>query len=486
VFAALGITALVTSSNAQQNELPIDFGSIFKTYVSNTDSVIGGIGTTASHVPLLRRSTSFGGNPYIVGSTITPTTTFPEAEEHIAVDPSNNANLIAAISDFSNDKSFNNTKYAFSTNNGSSWRERFVPTDPVSGLLVTGDGLLWSVNSDPVVANDRIGNVYLSELYFNVKGNANGLYVNVATRSPSGRVIFTASQTYAVEVNPSPTTNIFEDKPWIAVDNSKSKFQGNVYVSWAHFFGNSDTIFFSKSIDHGVTWSKPIQISRQNQNGAVQGSQVAVGRNGDVYVVYEVFYTNKLRRHFLAKSTDGGQTFTASVAITPYFNEATFKSTYRKNSFAALAVSPVNDFVYVVYSDKPGGGVGTEIEFIRSTAPGGTNFTPPVIINDESAGQQFFPAVAVDGSGVIHVSWFDTRNSPLDTSLYDIYATYSKDNGDTFSPNARVTANTVDAGTAKFIGDYMGIAAANGFAHPVWTSGGFNNGLLQTATLTLP
>jgi hypothetical protein len=38
----------------------------------------------------------------------------------------------------------------------------------------------------------------------------------------------------------------------------------------------------------------------------------------------------------------------------------------------------------------------------------------------------------------------------------------------------------------SFIGDYAGIAAAGGFAHPVWTSGGFNNGLLQTATLTLP
>ncbi len=136
----------------------------------------------------------------------------------------------------------------------------------------------------------------------------------------------------------------------------------------------------------------------------VQGSQVAVGRNGDVYVVYEVFYMGKLRRHFLAKSTDGGQTFTVPVAITAYFNEATFKSTYRKNNFAALAVSPFNDFVYEGYSDKPDGGVGTDVEFIQSTVSGGSSFTSPVVINDEPAGQRFFPAVAVDRSGVIHVS----------------------------------------------------------------------------------
>ena len=47
----------------------------------------------------------------------------------------------------------------------------------------------------------------------------------------------------------------------------------------------------------------------------------------------------------------------------------------------------------------------------------------------------------------------------------------SLDGGNIFSPNARVTATTVNATTASFIGDYSEIAAAGGFAHPVWTSG---------------
>jgi len=87
---------------------------------------------------------------------------------------------------------------------------------------------------------------------------------------------------------------------------------------------------------------------------------------------------------------------------------------------------------------------------------------------------------------VIHVSWFDTRNSPGNTAFYDIFATYSRDSGGTFAPNARVTSTLVNAGTASFIGDYAGIAAAAGFAHPVWTSGGFNNGSLETAVLQVP
>ena len=72
------------------------------------------------------------------------------------------------------------------------------------------------------------------------------------------------------------------------------------------------------------------------------------------------------------------------------------------------------------------------------------------------------------------------------TALYDVFATFSKDNGATFAPNTRVTSTLINAGTATFIGDYAGIAAAQGFAHPVWTSGGFNNGSLQAATLQLP
>lgn len=55
-----------------------------------------------------------------------------------------------------------------------------------------------------------------------------------------------------------------------------------------------------------------------------------------------------------------------------------------------------------------------------------------------------------------------------------------------FAPNARVTSALVNAANTSFIGDYSGNAAPGGFAHPVWTSGGGNNGRLETAALTTP
>jgi hypothetical protein len=172
--------------------------------------------------------------------------------------------------------------------------------------------------------------------------------------------------------------------------------------------------------------------------------------------------------------------------VTPIFNDVTFASTYRKNSFPSLTVSPLPNqaFIYDVYPDQPLG--NSMIEVVRSVTPGSFTFAAPVAINDEVNTQHFMPAATVDASGTLHVSWFDTRNSPATTNLYDIYATFSRNSDNTFAPNARVTSILSDSGGTSFIGDYAGIAAAAKFAHPVWNNGGFNNGFLQTATLKLP
>jgi len=88
----------------------------------------------------------------------------------------------------------------------------------------------------------------------------------------------------------------------------------------------------------------------------VQGSQVAVGPGGEVYIAYEVFFAGNKRQHFIAKSTNGGVSFSVPVAMTPMFNDLSFSATYRDNSFPALAVSPVagKGFIYDVYTDQPG------------------------------------------------------------------------------------------------------------------------------------
>ncbi len=453
-----------------------------------------------------RNLLSFGGTPYAVGPTVTPTTTEPEAEGHIAVDPNDFHNLLAAVSDNSVRRlGFHpaQSKYAFSSDNGATWTDKYVPIDLVSGLLPTGDGRAWTTTQDPVVAIDKSGNAFMANMYLNWDAatgtiQENGVYVGVTTVKSLSKLGtgassgFTAAQTYPVVVSTIPSTPPLEDKEWIAVDNSTSAYSGDVYVSWTHISADGYVILLSRSSDHAQSWSAPTQVSpfKNWHGGVIQWSQVAVGPSGEVYVVYEEYNGGGNGRLFLTKSTDGGVTFSEPVAITGNFHTLSFDSTYPKQSLPSLAVSSTNGNVYVAYADEPNKTAGAEVEFIRST-DGGANFSDPVAINDTAVGQQFMPAVTVDEAGVIHASWFDTRNSPSGSSVYDIYATFSTDGGATFRPNARVTADSINVGPSFFIGDYAGIAAGGGFAHPVWTTSVYQivggdivgTGGLRTATL---
>ena len=547
-FAAVGFALLFTGSGVAQGRSPQSLQpDLFVSLALNRDTPVArgnilllpspnrratftrGHGGTTLTAPNVTRALTIGTALYTVGATVTPTTTGPEAEEEIAADPSDSTgnNLVAAISDFSQASGFNFTKWVLSSDGGSNWIEGFVPFDPITGLLLTSDGRSWSANSDPVLAFDRSGNVYLSDLYITVDSlgrlTSEGLYVSTDTFSNLRTRNF--SHTYAVRANLNnrKTFNL-EDKPWIAVDNSSSTTARTVYASWSHFTGcqnkfsiftgyyltcSSDVIYLAYSKNHGQTWSAPIAINSSGQNNAVQGSQVAVGPDGKVYVAYEFFGSGDQRQQYLAVGTWSGTTlkFSPSFAVTPTFSDLSFSgcanclASYRVNSFPNVAVGPSGN-VYIVYGAQANSTSTAQVNFVACTSACTSSgaFGAPSILNNVADGDHFFPAIAVDQGGVIHTSWFDTRLNPSNPDYLDVYATSLTYNNGTFtiSQNARVTTTTNDAsigdifGDTSFIGDYIGIAATAatpGTAHPVWTNasgliGQLVSGSLQTATLT--
>ncbi len=480
-FSVFGASTLLSESTAQLHP-DLDIGAVFKTLLPVATSAASPNSGLGSSGRLSGAMGSTSGFVNISSPMVTPTTTLPEAQAYVALYPANPNDAVAVISDFSLRGGYNTTKCAVSFNNGAAgtWTERFVPLQ--YGMPATGDGRVWEANSDPVVAIDKMGTVFISSLYFNASDRANGIYVAIGHLT-SLDLGLTVAATIPVTTSSSPFGTIENDKDWLAVDNSNnSATSGNVYVSWTRFDGTANMILVSGSTDHGQTWSTPVRVSDAWQSGAVQGSQVAVGPAGEVYVAYEVFLAGNQRQHYLVKSVDGGKTFATPSNITPPFNEISFNSTYRKNSFPSLAVSPVNGHVYVVYSDQPNAAVGAEVEFVVSK-DGGATFSQPVTLNHPSAGNQFMPALTVNSTGAIYLSWFDTRHHGSNTSAYDIYTSSSSNDGATFTASSRLTPSSIDAGSASFIGDYMGIVAGGGFVHPVWSSGGLNNGFLQTATI---
>jgi hypothetical protein len=451
----------------------------------------------------------FGGNPYLVGPLQSPTTTGPEAETNIAINPNDPANLVALITDYSLRPGGFSTngasKYVISSDFGASWIESFVPVS--RGYPTTSDGVQWLVNRDPGIAIDKLGNVYLSGLYQKLApGSSNaggdsferdhppgGVYVCVG-KLPS--VTLTKANCHPIFTYISPTGNTNDvDRDWIAVDNSTSPHAGNVYAVWTHYTGCSGTtcatkfIAFSRSNDHGVTWSPLIQVNPSDQT-VVDWSMVTVGNDGAIYVAYQNYVDPRNRRqHWMAKSIDGGKTFTPAIAITPVFRNVLFQCPTRKNSAPNIVVSPVPgaEYVYDIFGNSAAR--GTNIGVVRSLRPKGLGgFSAITMINDTTVGRRDFPAAAVDENGTLHVLWMDTRDA-VDDTQYGVYATYSKDLGKTYAPNAMVAPVFTGAGGScsnLWLGDYFGITVepTTGVAHGVWTNAGPKGVHLETTTLT--
>lgn len=433
---------------------------------------------------------------YLVGQEVQPTTTWWEAEEEIAIDAANPSFLVAAISDFSLARygfaGTNQTKYAWSSDGGVTWQEKFTPYDlSGSGNPLTADGLVWDEMSDPVLAIDSTRKIaYLSDLYFSDYSWANGYYISSSSIA-NGGVDFTAANTRPVAVNTDPNTQSFEDKPWIAVDNSRNPAtSGNLYAAWVHYlaqqyFPAGGEIHVVRSTDHGATFSAATVVSPPSQVNNVQGPQIAVDPSGRVIVSW--FYcldyapvpgqfNDKCMQSQIwgAVSTDGGATFSTPVRISPTHNDldgSGFPSAYRKWSAPAMAVDPNNGKIAVVYADQVGS--TSVMEFVACPPAFTRPCSKPVAISDANYGERVFPAVAIDNLGIVHASWYDSRNAASDpySAQLDIYATYAGSVGAQFHANTRITPYTIDFTGWSFIGDYTGIAANSGVAHPVWTQG---------------
>lgn len=353
------------------------------------------------------------------------------------------------------------TSYSYSHDNGVTWQNGVLPPYPSGGANL----------GDPVVAAGPNGEFYFSTLATNSLGYST---VGVARSDDGGRSwlpLINASTTAVNSVD-------FQDKPWLAVDATTSPFRGNVYVSWTVVQGPESVppngqsfIAFARSTDGGRTWSAPRALSRRDRTFLVGFSTIAVGPAGEVYVAW--FDAHSPGAAFVvAKSTDGGETFSRPVVAlrSPRITESLLNGTFDAGLQASLAVDtsggPHHGTVYMAVHLAPeesDRGV-LDVYLLRST-DGGTTWSPPVRVNDDQTPtDQWQPSVVVASDGTVGVAWYDRRNDPVNNALIDVYLATSRDGGQTFSTNRRVTTGnwlvvpTPLAFRPGYHGDYNQIA----------------------------
>ncbi len=123
--------------------------------------------------------------------------------------------------------------------------------------------------------------------------------------------------------------------PITLCDLSDSPYHGTIYVSWGdQRNGANDTdIWLRKSTDGGQTWSEPVRVN--NDDGTAQQFLHWMTIDQTTGILYAVFYdrrdhNNNLTDVYLARSTDGGETFqNYKISETPFLpNSSVFFGDY--------------------------------------------------------------------------------------------------------------------------------------------------------------
>jgi hypothetical protein len=252
----------------------------------------------------------------------------------------------------------------------------------------------------------------------------------------------------------------FNDKTSIEADhNNSGRCDNNVYFSWSRFSGNAGGVgvYFSRSTDHGATFSNPQKVSQTISD--VQFPDIAVTGNDNVYVFFRSFASGRGHEGdaiYYVKSVDCGATFTRPSLLTSFirsdaqdvsepepipaqsrpddplfdeeapeqgvardcgdFNDAcesgyTFFRRDTQERATADQFDPAHEYVYVVYdATKPGTqvatgtsyssvslGVGGQATIFFTRLDGATGAkTAPAVIDNQATGHQVFPDVSAD------------------------------------------------------------------------------------------
>jgi hypothetical protein len=418
-------------------------------------------------------------------------------EPAVAIDPRNTQVIVGSSNDYCGVHNASDANgvpqptgpvwlgYYRSQNGGASFQSSLVPGYPGDTSPFAGRAQIRTASSgDPVLAWDKHGRLFAgSESSDDPSGSKKTFGdVWVATYENPGGVSgssandgkeFKRSVTVAKGSSAPNLLGKFNDKTSIEVDRSTSSCEGNVYFAWSVYNGNGgNTINLARSTDHGVTFSKPVNLGPANSE--IQFADIAVTGNGHVYVTFRQIAEAKRNVSdavLITKSTDCGKTFSKPQTVTtftPYDAEdvpdpvaPTAPSSGREDSFLdeSGAASSARDCgsladhcqsnytffrrdtqvrstadqndtstenVYVVYDPtipgtqvasgttygSVGSGTGSQsgVYFTRYNGVTGGH-TSPVRIAPQAVGHQLFPDIAADG-GVLHALWWDSRNDP--------------------------------------------------------------------------
>jgi len=388
----------------------------------------------------------------------------------------------------------------------------------------------WTMNTDPNVDFDSKGRVYQTTLPFNAYWQ--NMHPNAAVMlsysDDMGQHWVTANGGQPLEQSPNSSSLQYghvEDKQWIAVNHiAGHPNQDHVYALWSVFNGapngGSVDLRLAVSRDRGATFTRYQSFTTPSVSGRQNFYvQPSIDANGDLYVGFASTEKDKKSGQvtlWVAKSTDDGQTFTFSRAVTGVGLIPTSdlpNTTFRDGIVESFAASPsLAGHLYMTYEDWDATAGQFDVKFVQSTN-GGATWSAAVKVNDNAESSalgytdQFQPSIAAGPNGAVAIAFYDRRAAcPNDRSVLpadvgrtnfciDVTLQAYKDTGAGAQPvlaNTRFTSYTWDpmnpgqhvdgigqmacashrdpCTERAFIGDYFGLAISGGSIYGLFVS----------------
>jgi len=412
-----------------------------------------------------------------------------EVEPQLAVNPANPANLIGM---FHQDRWSNGGAHGIggtvSTDGGASWTEVDLPFSACAP-----GGLSYERASDPWVSFGPDGTAYASALSFDRSDNRNAVSASVST---DGGVTWTNTQTIVAY----PNAQFGTDKNSTTADPTRV---GVAYTVWDTAISPTDNpadnihaqayrgpAFFSKTADGGRTWSVPkVIVDLGNRHQTIGNVVVVDPHSGALYDFTALVVspntpirgTHSNTQLAFVKSTDGGDTWSAPHVIAPFnslgvVDPNTGQLLRVGDGLEEVAIDPASGSLYVVWESstnfvknaKQSAASWDDEILLAVSRDGGATWTAPSVVRTLPSGLPLYtPTVAVDSSGTVAVTYYDTRAlSPANTATLptDYWVSYSTDAGKTFADEQHIAGpfDQLSAPFARgfFLGDYQGLQSA--------------------------
>jgi hypothetical protein len=359
-------------------------------------------------------------------------------EPSISVNPTDGNKMMIAWRQFNSINSdFRQAGWGYTTDGGVHW---------------TFPGVLQNnvFRSDPVTKSDEAGNFFYLSLQ---STQQQSFFCDDVWRSTNGGQTFT-------EQSPDEAGH-GGDKEWFTIDTTGGTGHGFLYQFWTGFFA-CDFGEFNRSIDTGVTWQTPINIPNSPDTGTLEvdtnGNLFLGGGGSPFWCVRSTNAQNPNVTPTFDQVTNvnlGGDLIQGGINGIGLCGQ-TFLAIDRSGG-------PTNNNIYMLASVLPNGQSTTEVMFARSTDGGQTFSAPVRVNDDANHQSKWhwFGTLSVAPNGRIDVVWYDTRNAAnnIDSQLF---YSWSTDAGATWAPNIPVSNSfNPQAGFPQNqkIGDYITIVS---------------------------